>query len=160
MAVKGLAWCATLAVLVFASSVSVDAQRTADSFDELRFFLRTADTVVVADGSGHKMTGEVVDLSSTTLVLGVAGTRHTLTESQIVAISQRRRDSLSNGALIGFGLGAGYGLALALPHPEYGIWAVGFPLFYGVSGWASEQWSMHSLCALGRSIRDASTLRA
>jgi hypothetical protein len=97
-----------LAVLSLA--VASEAQELAGTFDQLRVLVKTGDTVRVTDSHGQELRGPIVELSPSSLALQVAGSRRSLLEHEIVAIHQRRNDSLANGAKWGFLVGAGLGV--------------------------------------------------
>ena len=76
-------------------------------FDQVPLKLRIGDTVVATDSSGHEQKGKVLDLSSKSLSLAIHGARRELDAGDIRALDLQSRDSLKNGALIGFGIGMG-----------------------------------------------------
>ena len=80
--------------------------QTAASFDELPLVLRPGDRVTVTDDSGRNITGQIIDLSPSTLSLAARGARLDLSAADVSFIRQRRPDPLRNGALIGLGVGA------------------------------------------------------
>ena len=80
-----------------------EAQRV--SFDRLALHLDQGDRVTVTDGAGHERQGRILDLSSSTLSLQVDGLRHDLDRADVSVIRRRERDSLKNGATIGFAVG-------------------------------------------------------
>ena len=75
----------------------------------------------MTDITGQVMKGRIAALSPSTLVLAVDGTRHALLETDVVRIRQRRPDSLTNGVLRGFVVGAVFGALTA--------WSTGAPDF-------------------------------
>jgi len=92
------------AVLVAAP---VTAQTVAASFDELRFKVKTGDTVYVTDDSGKsEQEARILDLSASSLAVSIGGVRRDLVESNVKRIRQRLPDSKKNGALIGLLVGA------------------------------------------------------
>ena len=136
MPARLLAGVVALASVALASGVpEAQAQELAGSFDQLRVLVKTGDTVRVTGGSGQEVRGTIAALSSSTLELVVAGSRRVLTESDVDSISQRRPDSLSNGARWGFGIGAGFGLLTGLAiEAEYREAAVAVPLIAALYG--------------------------
>jgi len=97
----------TLAVLILQSQ-EVMAQ-TAQSFEQLQLLVKPGDKVSVTDPMGVVSEGKIEGLSSALLRLRVNSTIKDLTEADVKAISQRRNDSLKNGAWIGTGIGLGIG---------------------------------------------------
>jgi hypothetical protein len=126
-------------VLLLAAPGTARAQELAGSFDQLRVLVKAGDTVRVTDKTGQEVRGAIVDLSSSSLSLRVAGTQRTFLERDIAAIHQRRNDSLANGAKWGFAVGAGLGvLAGAVVASEYkdggGVFIPLLALTYGGMG--------------------------
>ena len=74
------------------------------------------------------MQGRIVDLSSSTLSLETAGLRRDLNGGDISVIRRRERDSLKNGAAIGFASGAAIMVGLFAHHGE--LHHAGFVFFY------------------------------
>jgi hypothetical protein len=83
----------------------------AASFDQLAMLVRPGDRVTVTNGAGVRLSGTVTRLSSALLSLQAQGRAHDLREADVVAVRQRRSDSLANGAAWGLGIGAAMGLA-------------------------------------------------
>ena len=81
--------------------------QTAESFEQLRILVKAGDVVSVTDAAGTTNTGEVVELSNSSLRLRVGAVTRELLQADVLKIDQRRRDSLGNGALIGFLVGGG-----------------------------------------------------
>ena len=88
---------------VAATATLAEAQRV--SFDRLALQLNQGDSVTVTDGDGQRLRGRIVDLSASTLALETDGLRRELDRSDVAAIQRRERDSLTNGALVGFASG-------------------------------------------------------
>lgn len=105
-------------ILTMTAPAVGEAQGIASSFEQLRLLVSPGDTVSLTDSTGREMTGIIAALSSSSLALLVAGSRHDLGEGDVRRIRQRRGDSLGNGALWGFGIGAGLGLGLVLGSDE------------------------------------------
>jgi hypothetical protein len=101
----------TLAVFVLLTSATHgEAQELAGTFDQLRVLVQAGDRVRVVDTSGRDIRGTIAGIGPSSLTLETEGTRRDFAESEVTAIHQRRPDSLANGALWGFGVGAGLGL--------------------------------------------------
>ena len=94
----------TLTVFVILAPSPAPAQTLSNSFEELRQVLEKGQTVVVTDASGQRTKGKVADVSSSSLVVLIPEAR-TFTEGTVREI--RVTDPLSNGALIGAGIGTG-----------------------------------------------------
>ena len=101
-----------LTVMSAASARAQDAQAV-DSFTKLQVMVKLGDTITITDATGRKAEGSILALSSSTLVLLAEGRRRELQEHEVAAISQRRPDSLKNGALWGLGAGAASGFVLS-----------------------------------------------
>ena len=71
------------------------------------------DTITITDSTGRKAEGSILALSPTTLVLLAEGRPRELQQHEVTAISQRQRDSLTNGALWGLGAGAATGFVVS-----------------------------------------------
>lgn len=97
----GLRWCWCSTVLLALGNGPVEAQTTAHSFEELRLKLKPGDTVYVTDDAGREKKAQILDLSSSSLMLSVDGTRHDLSENNVKRIRQRLPDPLWTGAVIG-----------------------------------------------------------
>src|SRR5690349_17933790 len=100
-----LAFIALLLALPAASS----AQPLAGSFDQLPGLIRPGDMAEVTDANGRDVRGLVRYLSSSELVLQVAGAPRTFLASDVERIRRRRSDPLTNGATWGLVAGAGLG---------------------------------------------------
>lgn len=83
------------------------AQRTARSFDQLQLLIEAGDNITVRDVNGAETTGRVDTLSAHALAIVSQGTRREWVDTDVTRISQRRQDSLANGALWGLAGGAG-----------------------------------------------------
>jgi hypothetical protein len=99
---------AVLALLLALPAAS-SAQQLAGSFNQLAGLIRPGDTAQVTDAGGREVRGLVRYLSSSELVLQVAGRTRTFLEADIERIRRRRNDSLANGAGWGFAAGASLG---------------------------------------------------
>lgn len=98
------------------------------SFDRLALQLNQGDRITVTDNEGRALHGRVVDLSSSMLSLQAGGLRRDLNGGDISVIRRRQRDSLKNGAGIGFASGAG--IAVVLLSRCGGLDHAGETLFY------------------------------
>jgi hypothetical protein len=101
-----------LAVLSAASARAQDAPAV-DSFTQLQVVVKPGDTITITDSMGRKAEGSILTLSASTLVLLAEGRRRELKEHEVASISQRRPDSLKNGAWWGLGAGAASGFVLS-----------------------------------------------
>lgn len=113
---------ATILCLCAAAPGTAAAQGIATSYQELRLLVRAGDKVTVVDHTGQKVSGRITDLSSTSLALVVDGRPREWRETEVATITQRRGDSLTNGALIGLGTGAGIsaiGIAISSANDVY-----------------------------------------
>jgi len=87
------------------------AQEPVTSFDQLNTRLKPGDTIWVTDGQGREVKGKVQALAPDAITLKGDGPR-TFAAGDVRLISERRNDSLANGALIGLAVG-GVGTGLA-----------------------------------------------
>lgn len=116
---------------------AASAQGIANTLHELRLLVRPGETVTVADGTGTTVRGRIATLSPSEIVLETSGGKRAWSEGEVRTIRQRRGDPLSNGALIGLGVGAGLGLAAGLVIVDEGNevgWVVMPTLIYGGLG--------------------------
>ena len=98
------------------------AQEVATTFQELRLLVHPGDTVTVRDVNGQEVSGKITDLSASALALMVDNRPREWRESDVASITQRRGDSLANGALIGLGVGGGLvaiAIAVAVNSDDY-----------------------------------------
>ena len=93
-------------VLVAATATAPLAEAQSLSFDRLALQLNQGDRITVTGSDGRELQGRIVDLSSSTLSLETAGLRRDLSGGDVSVIRRRERDSLKNGAAIGFASGA------------------------------------------------------
>ena len=104
------------------------AQAPAGSFSDLQSIVKPGDTVSVTDAAGHEVTGKVLEISPSTLVLApskaAAGARREWTDTDVVTVRHRRHDSVIEGVLIGAVVGAGIG-ALGAHHCGQTLGCVG-----------------------------------
>ena len=101
-----------LTVMSAAPARAQEAQAV-NSFRQLQLIVKLDDTITVTDTTGRKAEGSILTLSPSTLVLLAEGRRRELQEHQVASISQRRPDSLKNGALWGLGAGAASGFVIS-----------------------------------------------
>ena len=112
-----------LAVISAEPARAQEAQAV-DSFTQLQVIVKLGDTITITDSTGRKTEGSILTLSSSTLVLLTEGRRRELQEHDVAAISQRRADSLKNGALWGLGAGAASGFIISgVGSAAASIWA-------------------------------------
>jgi len=126
---------ALAAVAVLSTAALAAAQEPVRSFDQLDTRLKPGDTIWVTDAQGREVKGKIRSLSPDTLVMDADGPR-TFPGADVRLVVERRRDSLANGALIGFGVGGvGMGLAcLASIDDEDRGWCAAVMLVYGGIG--------------------------
>ena len=100
---------AVTAAVAFASPASAQSI-VASSFDQMKLIARLGDTLTVADHSGQHVTGRLADLSSSSVVLLVNGTRREIDQRDVSTIRQRRFGSPRTGATIGLAIGMALGV--------------------------------------------------
>ena len=98
--------CGVLAVMAL-TAPAAEAQVT-ESFEQLGEVIELGGEVTVTNSAGQKLEARVIAVSPSSLGLLVAGTSFELDEADVRRIRQRRPDSLRNGGLIGFSVGAGF----------------------------------------------------
>jgi hypothetical protein len=108
-----------LTALLALAPLTASAQTVATSFQELQNLVKPGDTIDVTNTSGTRVKGRLGELSASDLKLLTRGSgpdgrdasdrQFHFSESDIQSISIVRRDSLWNGALIGFTPGATVG---------------------------------------------------
>ena len=102
-------------VLLCAGGTSVHAQEIASSFAQLAVLVKPGDKITLVDVTGRETNGRIGKLSADALILVTSAGSRQLGEVDVAAITQRRGDSLKNGAIIGAVAGTAYfvtGLAL------------------------------------------------
>ena len=92
--------------LLLTSASFAHAQRAVSTFADLQTLVKAGDTVTVSASDGGQVTGTIADLSPSSLAILAGSERRTFAEGAVAQISQRRQDSLVNGALIGAAAGA------------------------------------------------------
>ena len=95
-------------LLLCAGGTRVEAQEVASSFDQLTVLVTPGDEITVVDVSGRKTKGRLGKLSRDELILVNSAGPRLLGEVDVATISQRRDDSLTNGAIIGAVAGTAY----------------------------------------------------
>ena len=118
-----------LAALAVTASLA-EAQRV--SFDRLALQLDQGDPVTVTDSDGRRLRGRIVDLSASTLALEADGLRRDLSRGDVSVIQRRERDSLKNGAAIGFA--SGVAILVGLIVPDGDLSPTGFMLLGSLFG--------------------------
>jgi hypothetical protein len=119
--------------LLLVVAATAEAQQVAGTFDQLRVLVKRGDTLTVTDGAGQRLRGKLTDLSESSLVLEVSGTRRVLQGADVDIIEKRGSDSLKNGALIGLSIGAGlFGAAMGAATGDWGYAALGAVLYGGI----------------------------
>ena len=93
-------------LLLFAGGTSVDAQELASSFEQLAVLVKPGDKITVVDVAGRETKGRIGKLSPDALILITSTRSRQLDKLEVAAITQRRDDSLKNGAIIGAIVGA------------------------------------------------------
>jgi hypothetical protein len=106
--VKHLTISGVVFVLFCAAGNPVEAQEVASSFDQLTVRVAPGDEITVVDVSGRKTKGRLGKLSRDELILVDSAGPRLLGEVDVATISQRRDDSLTNGAIIGAVAGTAY----------------------------------------------------
>jgi hypothetical protein len=112
---KALAIGGVVFVLLCAGATRGEAQEVASSFEQLAVLVKPGDSITVVDVAGRETEGRIGKLSRDALILVASAGPRQLGEADVVTISQRRGDSLRNGAIIGAVAGTAYVVtALAL----------------------------------------------
>jgi hypothetical protein len=112
-------------------------QGTPHSVEQLQIVVRAGDHISVASPAGETVSGRIVSLSATQLILATSTGRRVFHPDEPLRIRQRRGDSLSNGAWIGMGVGIGLVLtAVAADGTDSwsASWVVGGVVVYGAMG--------------------------
>ena len=109
-----------LLLLLLAASPS-RAQDVAATLGELRQRVEPGATVYITDATGRESRVSLVEIRDSALIVSIGAERREFAENDIRQIRQRVPDSVWNGALIGFSIGAGLGIApAALSSPPCG----------------------------------------
>lgn len=101
-------------VLLYAGGTRVEAQEVASSFHQLAVLVKPGDEITVVDVTGRETKGRIWNLSRDALILGTSAGPRQLGEVDVGLISQRRGDSLKDGAIIGAVAGMTYIVSLAV----------------------------------------------
>ena len=102
-----------LFLLLVASAPRVAAQEVASPFERLAVLLQPGDKITVLDVTGKETKGQIGKLSRDALILMTSDGPRQLAEAEVITISQRRDDSVMNGAIIGAVAGTAYFLTAA-----------------------------------------------
>lgn len=120
-------------LLLLVAAASAEAQQIAGTFDQLRVLVKSGDTLTVTDGTGERLRGKLADLSASSLVLEIAGTRRLFQDTDVAIIEKRGADSLRNGTLIGMAIGGGlFGPAIGAATRDWGFAVVGGLIYAGI----------------------------
>jgi hypothetical protein len=111
--VKHLTIGIAVSVLLCAGVTRAEAQRVASSFDQLSVLVKPGDKITVVDAAGRETRGRIGTLSRDALILVTSAGPRQLGEVDVSTISQRRGDSLKNGAIIGAVAGTAYFVTMA-----------------------------------------------
>ena len=95
-------------VLFCAGGTQVEAQEVASSFDQLAVLVKPGDKITVVDVTGTETKGRIAKLSRDALILMTSAGPRQLGDVDVATITQRRDDSLKNGAIIGAVAGTAY----------------------------------------------------
>jgi len=87
---------------------SAYAQPAAQSFEQLQVLVPVGKEVKLTDSAGNRLAGEIAAILADRLILDVGGKKTTYGERDILEITRRGGDPLTNGAWWGFGIGAGF----------------------------------------------------
>jgi hypothetical protein len=90
-----------LVLFLCSGATRAEAQNVASSFEQLATRVETGDTITVVDVFGRETKGQVWNVSRDALIFGTSTGPRQLGEADVAMISQRRDDSLKNGAIIG-----------------------------------------------------------
>jgi hypothetical protein len=127
-----------LIVLIFICAVSRPAQaQTVATFEDLPLRLNVGDTVTIDTHAGQAWHGRILRITPDRIVLGTQGRDVTLTAPQVHTVSSCC-DAVSNGGLIGLGVG-GLIAGLILVREDEGLsgGAIGFMGICGAIGMAA-----------------------
>jgi hypothetical protein len=111
------------------------AQPPSTDFRDLPGRVRVGETVWVAGEDGVQQRGTLWRLSASSLEIRSGGQIRTFTEEAVNAVWARQPDSLTNGAVIGLGIGVALAALVATGcHDEYVACLVGAGTAYGGLG--------------------------
>ena len=94
-------------VLLVACLVPRAAAAQDVAFERLSDLLNAGDHVQVVDAAGREHSGRVVELTADTIAVTHGNAVERLARPEVREVWTRRRDPVSNGALIGFAVVAG-----------------------------------------------------
>lgn len=121
-------------LVALTTTPSLAEAQTASSFDQLGLLVNQGDRIAVTDRAGQELQGRLVDLSPATLSLLVDNLRHDLQEAEISVVRRRQRDSLKNGALLGFMSGAVVATSLMAGDCAWSCYPVAAALYTSLFG--------------------------
>jgi hypothetical protein len=102
----------TIAAAVFVflggGATPLSAQEVASSFDQLVVLVKPGDKIAVVDAAGRETSGRIDKLSRDALILVTPAGSRQFSADDVARITQRRDDSLRNGAIIGALAGTAY----------------------------------------------------
>jgi len=99
----------TIGSIAIVKRARVEAGPRAGSFEQLGLLVGPGERVIITDRLGSRIAATIASLSSSQLSGRVGGELRQWQEGEVVAIQQRRSDSLANGAKWGMAIGAGVG---------------------------------------------------
>ena len=115
MKTSRLALMATVCALLAGVAPRAGAQdRVAASLEQLARIVGPGSDITVIDRDGTRLSGFITALTPVDLTVFVDGAPRMFTETDVLRIEERRHDSLLNGALLGFGIGAGSAVGMTL----------------------------------------------
>jgi hypothetical protein len=88
---------------------SAYAQPAAQSFEQLQVLVPVGNEVKLTDSAGNRLAGKIAAILADRLILDVGGKKTTYGERDVLEITRRAGDPLTNGAWWGFAVGAGFG---------------------------------------------------
>jgi hypothetical protein len=110
--VKHLTIGGVLFLLLCTSATPAGAQEAASPFERLAVLLQPGDKITVLDVNGKETKGQLGKLSRDALILMTSAGPRQLREADVITISQRRDDSVMNGAILGAVAGTAYFLTM------------------------------------------------
>ena len=96
-----------------AAGATAPAASTQENAEEIRRVVKAGHKVSILDDQGREVTGRIGELTADAVTLLVGSERTDVPYNRILRID-RPHDGLSNGAMIGFGIGAALGFAAVL----------------------------------------------
>lgn len=115
------------------------AQQAAATFEQLQVLVKPGDTLWITDMSGTEFTGRLLGISHDAIEVEVAEESRRLTASEVQRIVQRHADPVTNGLLIGAGVGGGLaavGIAVACAQEDASCRGDGPVIALGIAIWA------------------------